>query len=194
VVERDGRVAGIVTEADLIRRLAGTVEKPRSWLRNLLASSPADAKRYARTHGATARDIMTVDVVSVAEETTAEEIALLIENRGVKRVLVLRDGKLAGVVSRADLLEAVLVPPDTAAMGAEDARIRRAVQAAMQEQSWAKAYFVWATVEGGVVTFHGFCNSEDVTRAFRVLAEGIPGVRGVEIKVDMPSEPLATSR
>ncbi len=190
VVEPDGTVAGIVTEADLVRRITGTEERPRGWLSGLFGSAPADAARYAKTHGAKARDVMTVDLVSVDEEATAEEIARLMEERRIKRVLVLHDGRLSGIVSRADLLEAVFAPPETEAIGADDARIRRAVQAALREESWAKPYFLWPTVEKGVVTIHGFCGSPDVHRALRVLAEGIPGVRSAEMKVETPPPSL----
>jgi CBS domain-containing protein len=190
VLEPSGAVAGIVTEADLVRRLAGVEERPRGWFRSLLASAPGDAGRYARTHGTKVRDVMTTDLVSVEEEATAEEIARLMEERRVKRVLVLREGRLAGIVSRADLLEAMLAPPETPEAGAEDARLHRAVQAAMAGQSWAKPYFVWPTVDKGVVTFHGFCGAPEVTRALRVLAEGIPGVQGVEMRIEAPPPAL----
>ncbi|TCZ53424.1 CBS domain-containing protein [Roseicella aquatilis] len=190
VVEADGKVAGIVTEADLVRRLAGTEERPRGWFRNLLASAPGDAGRYARAHGTTVRDVMTTNLISAGEEATAEEIARLMEEHRVKRVLVLREGRLVGIVSRADLLEAMLAPSETPAAGAEDARIRRAVQAAMAEQSWAKPYFIWPTVERGVVTFHGFCGAPEVTRALRVLAEAVPGAQGVEMRIEAPPPSL----
>jgi CBS-domain-containing membrane protein len=170
--------------------LAGTAVQQRGWLGNLLSSAPADAARYARLHGATVRDVMTTDLISVGEDATAEDIARLMEQRRVKRVLVLREGRLAGIISRADLLEAVLAPPETAAAGAEDARIRRAIQSALREQSWAKPYFLWTTVEKGVVTYHGFCGSPEVLRALRVLAEETPGVRGVEIKIEAPPPSL----
>jgi CBS domain-containing protein len=190
VVEKDGTPLGIVTEADLVRRLAGPGDRPRGWFRALLASAPEDAARYTRTHGSRARDVMTADLVSVGEEATAEEIARLMEERRVKRVPVLREGRIAGIVSRADLLEAMLAPPETPAAGAEDARLRRTLQEAMRAQSWAKPFFLWPTVERGVVTFHGFCGAPEVVRALRVLAEEIPGVRGVEMRIEDPLPPL----
>jgi CBS domain-containing protein len=194
VLEPDGRPVGIITEADLVRRLAAAGERPRGWFSRLFSSAPEDAARYARIYGAKARDVMTVNLVSVDEEATVEAIARLMEERRVKRVLVLRDGKLSGVVSRADLLEAVFAPPETVTIGVQDTRIRRAVQAALCEETWAKPYFLWPTVEEGVVTIHGFCGSPDVRRALRVLAEAIPGVRGVEVKVETPPPSLFEAR
>lgn len=130
---------------------------------------------------------MTTEVVSVAEDTPAERIAELMEEKRLKRVPVLRDGKLAGLVSRADLLRLAFTPPAPTPEGeASDERIRRAVEAAMREQPWADVNIVYPTVEKGVVTFHGFCRSDSVPKALRVLAERVPGVKAVELKLEPP--------
>jgi putative heme-binding domain-containing protein len=110
VMDREGAVLGIVTEADLIRRLAGEEDKPAGWLSSLFADPGEQAERYARTHGASARDVMTEDVVTVTEDTTAAHIAHLMEARNIRRVLVVTEGRLRGLVSRADLLRAILEP------------------------------------------------------------------------------------
>jgi CBS domain-containing protein len=188
-----GELLGIVTEADLLRRVAGEPEnRGRGWFATLLAGrAGAEAERYARLHGDKARDVMTTDLVTVEEDTPAEEIARLMEERRVKRVPVLRaDGRrLAGIVSRADLLGLLLSPPAAAAeVGGRppDERIRRAVEAAMRGQPWADTYMVYPEVRDGVVTFHGFCRSEAVPKALRVLAERVPGVRGVAFDLQPP--------
>ncbi|WP_431283262.1 CBS domain-containing protein [Humitalea sp. 24SJ18S-53] len=183
VLAADGRVAGIVSESDLLRRLAGMAERPRGWFGGLFASTHADAARFARTHGAKARDIMTTDLVAVTEETLAADIALMMEERHVKRVLVLRDGMLVGVVSRADLLAALFGPADTTEAGIEDTQIRKAVETAIRRESWARPFYIWPTVEKGAVTFHGFCDVAEVRTALRVLAEEVPGVTDVKVEV-----------
>ncbi|MBX9728125.1 MAG: CBS domain-containing protein, partial [Sphingopyxis sp.] len=96
VVDGGGQVLGVVTEADLVRRLAGLADAPVGWLSRLFADPAARAERYARTHGASARDIMTETVVSVTEDTNAADIAHLMEEKNIRRVLVMRDGQLAG--------------------------------------------------------------------------------------------------
>jgi CBS domain-containing protein len=178
VVDRDGRVCGVVTEADLIRRLAGEEDKPAGWFTSLFANQERDADRYARTHGVTARDVMTASVVSVDPDALASAVAHLMEERGIRRVLVVQDGRLKGLVSRADLLRALVAPaPEEGELS--DDRIRRAVVAAMKREPWADTFYTLVDVKGGVVEFHGFARSAAVQRGLRVLAENVPGVRGV---------------
>lgn len=187
VLEAEGRLAGIVTEADLVRRVAGDGGRRPGWLATMVTGrAAAEADRYARLHGSRAGDVMTGAVVTVEEDAPAEAIARLMEERGVKRVPVLRDGRLVGIVSRADLLGLALAAPAAAAGEVPDERIRRAVEAALREQPWADAFSVWPAVAGGVVTFHGSCRSPSVAKALRVLAERVPGVMGVEMALVPP--------
>jgi CBS domain-containing protein len=186
VVEADGRLVGIVTEADLLRRVAALGERPKGWLARLFADPSAQAARYAKGHGARARDVMTTDLITVEEDARAEEIARLLEEHRIKRVPVLRDGRLAGVVSRADLLRAVLESPETLAADAPDARIQRDLAAALRGQPWAHTFYIFPSVQDGVVTFYGWCSSEEVGRGLRVLAEGVPGVKGVQDETTPP--------
>ena len=196
VLDQAGKVLGIVTEADLVRRLAGEEDAPRGWLAALFATlfgdPGAEADRYARTHGITAAEVMTERVVTVGEEATAAHIAHLMEERGIRRVLVVENGRLRGVVSRADLLRALVAPPQAAEDALSDEEIRRAVLAAMREEaSWADSFNTLVEVREGVVHFHGFAPRGDaVRRALRVLAEGVPGVKGVvDDTRSMPASP-----
>ncbi|NKE44902.1 CBS domain-containing protein [Roseomonas frigidaquae] len=179
VLEGTGKLLGIVTEADLIRRLAGEVDHPTSWLGNLFANAERDAARYARAHGATAADVMSTDIASVGPATPAAEVAHLMEDRSIRRVLVVQDGKLLGIVSRADLLRA-LVAPRHEAMDLSDDRIRAAVLAAIRKQPWADTFYTLIDVKDGVVEINGFSRSAEVQRALRVLAQNVPGVKSVE--------------
>jgi CBS domain-containing protein len=195
VVDREGRPQGIVTAGDLIRRLAGEPSGALDWFLNLFRDPGPLAQRFAKAHGATARDVMSKDLVTVGEEATAEEIAALMEKRGIRRVLVVKDGTMSGLVSRADLLRAVLrrqTPPSAAtATGApvgggtaDDAEVLRRVVAAMREQPWADTFWVYPDVAGGVVSFHGFARSDAVGEALRVLAQEVPGVTGVQDRME----------
>ncbi|MBW8271391.1 CBS domain-containing protein [Caldovatus sp. SYSU G05006] len=179
VVGADGALRGIVTEADLIRRLAGQEDEPPGWFASLFADPEALADRYARTHGLTAEEVMTTPVVTVGPDETAQRIAHLMEERGIRRVVVTEDGRLRGIVSRADLLRALVVPPPETTGQLSDERIRRAVLAAMRKEPWADTFHTVVEVKDGVVEFHGFRRSEAVQRALRVLAENVPGVRKV---------------
>ena len=178
VVGPEGQVLGIVTEADLVRRLAGEEDKPHSWFGGLFANPARDAERYARTHGVTAEDIMTEEVVTVDPDTLASTVAHMMEDKGIRRVLVVQDGRLKGIVSRADLLRA-LVAPSPAEEDLSDDRIRRAVLADMKKEPWADTFYTLVDVKDGVVEFHGFSRSAAVQRGLRVLAENVPGVKGV---------------
>ncbi len=179
VLDQAGALKGVVTEADLIRRLAGQEDAPRGWFASLFADPGAEADRYARTHGATAGDIMTQELVTVPEEATATQIAHMMEERHIRRVLVTTDGRLRGIVSRADLLRALVSPPQAEGELSDD-RIRRAVLAAMKKEPWADTFYTLVEVKDGVVAFHGFARTDAVKRGLRVLAETIPGVQGVD--------------
>ena len=182
VVDAEGCLLGLVTDGDMMRRLAAKEDQPASWLSRLLASHGRQADQYARTHGRRVRDVMTTDLATVTEETSIEEVAKLLETRRIRRVPVVREGRLVGLVSRADLLRAVMTEPQREAGDAPDERIRRGVIAAMRQQPWVDTYLVFPIVQDGTVTFHGFCGSERVTRALRVLAEGVEGVREVRFE------------
>jgi CBS domain-containing protein len=187
VVDGEGKVLGIVTEADQIRRLAGEEDKPTSWFGALFSDPASQAERYARTHGVTARDLMTEKVVTVAPDTTAAHIAQMMEQQGIRRVVVVEGEKLKGIVSRADLLRALVAPPHEEAE-LSDERIRRAVMAAMKKEPWTDTFYTMVEVKDGVVTFHGFRRSDAVQKALRVLAENVPGVK--DIKDDTQPMPV----
>jgi CBS domain-containing protein len=178
VIGQQGEVMGVVTEADLIRRLAGEEDKPSSWFKSFFVDANREAERFARTHGQTASDVMTENVVTVGLDDTVAHCAHLMEEKGIRRLLVVTDGRLRGIVSRADLLRALVAPP-ASHEGLSDDRIRAAVLAAMRKQPWADSFYTLVDVKDGVVEFHGFMRDEGVKRGLRVLAETVPGVKGV---------------
>lgn len=190
VVDADGLLLGIVTEGDLIRRLAAEAETPRSWLAEFFRPAARQAADFSRVHGRTAQDVMTRKVLTVAEDTPIGEVARLIEQHGIRRVPVLRDGVLAGIVARADLVRALMAPGAAIAADAADEQIRRALSKVMRDQPWVDAFYIFPDVQDGVVSFYGYCRSEEVKRALRVLAEGVPGVKGVQVMVEKPPLPV----
>lgn len=194
VVGPDGALLGMLTEGDLIRRLAAAAEKPTSWFAGLFASPAEQAARFAKAHGRRARDAMTTAVHTASEDTPLEEIAALFERTGIRRVPILREGKLVGLVSRADLLRALLEGEEgTAEARRSDAEIRRDIVRRMKEQPWADTYFIFPEVKDGAVTFYGFCRSQAVEQALRVLAEGVPGVKSVAFDLSRPPAFIATA-
>jgi CBS-domain-containing membrane protein len=179
VVDSDGALLGIVTETDLAHRLAAKVAGPRSWLRALFSAAPAEALEYAKARGRTARDVMTTDLVTITEEASVEEAARLLEEKGVRRLPVLKDRRLVGVVSRADLLRALLTPDAPGPATNDDHALRKALLDALREAAWSHAYSIHFTVRSGEVTFYGFPAPTEIQRALRVLAQSVPGVTAV---------------
>jgi CBS domain-containing protein len=180
VTDRDRRVLGLVSEADLLRQVGGYEDEKPGFFTALFSDPASLAAKYAKAHGRTAADVMTPDPVSVTEDTTAAEIAKLLDKQHIRRVLVLRDKRLVGVVTRADLLRALVTPPATTAGDTSDDAIYRAVVKAMRQQPWASTFYTTITVRDGVVGFYGYCGSEEYKRGLRVLAENVPGVKKVE--------------
>ncbi len=182
VVDGLGALLGLVTAADLTCRLSPAQAEP-SWLRWLVADPSRAAIRYARAHGFVAEDVMDMILDTVAPDTPVADIVATLERKGIRRVLVVEDGRLLGIVSRSDLLRAV-TGETTEFAELPDARIRSAVLAAMRRESWADTFHTLVEVREGIVEFHGFAPGREVQRALRVLAEHIPGVKGVRDRTE----------
>lgn len=186
VVDAEGHVLGIVSEGDLLRRPElGTERQPSWWLR-LLGMPEERAAEYVRTHGRHARDVMTREVVTVEEDTPIEEIADLLESHRIKRVPVVRDGRLVGIVSRADIVRALATRALAAAREGmptvDDATLRRAIERALGEAG-VRHEFVSVLVENGVACLWGVVDSPEEREAARVAAENVPGVRAVQTRL-----------
>ena len=182
VVDSDGKVLGIVSEGDLMRRPETGTERHPSWWLTLLDNSEERALQYVKSHGGTAGDVMTRDVKTVDEHATLEEIAEQLERHRIKRVPVLRDGRLVGIVSRADLLRGLIARQSAPAVTATDDEIKRAVEAAIL-QAGAGFAFLSVVVSGGVVHMWGSVGSEVEKRAAGMAAEGVPGVKSVRNEI-----------
>jgi CBS domain-containing protein len=180
VVDAAGQVIGMVSEGDLLRRTEiGIGERRRSWWLELFTSTRELASAYVKAHAHTVLDIMHEPVVTVREETSLAEIADLFERNRIKRVPVLRDGKLVGIVSRSNLIRALAsVAPDTQATSSSDQEVREAVLRELCGRRWALPRH-GVIVHDGVVHLWGVVHSEDERRAICVAAEGAPGVKGV---------------
>lgn len=187
VVDRNNRMVGIVSEGDLLHRTeTGTERHPehrRSWWLDGIAAERDMARDYVKSHGRTAGDIMTRNVVSVTEETDLGEIATLLETHRIKRVPVMRDGQLVGIVSRANLVRALAAAPvpATAAANADDRSIRHSLISELQHQEWVKLWPADIIVRDRVVHFWVADDQpEEQREAMRIAAENTPGVAKVE--------------
>jgi len=193
VVDRDKRLVGIVSEGDLLHRAeTGTerrTEHRRSCWLDKIASDEDLAREYVKAHGRKVKDVMTANVVAVAETTELADVAMLLDTKRIKRVPVVRDGQLVGIISRANLVRALAVTRSDPAseVNNDDRTIREKLLAELMEQAWFKAqrwFKIWAAdviVKDRVVHFWlSNDQSEEERLALRVAAENIAGVRGVE--------------
>jgi CBS domain-containing protein len=186
VVDADKHLIGIVSEGDLLHRAeVGTdrrTERRRSRWLDAFAADETVAQNYVKAHGRTVGDIMTREAITVTEATGLDEIADLLETKRIKRVPVVRDGVLVGIVSRANLVRALAVTkPPPADSDVNDSTIRQALLGELQGKSWAKVWAADITVQNKVV--HIWCSDDQPAserRALRVAAENIPGVTQVE--------------
>jgi CBS domain-containing protein len=183
----DGQIVGIVSEGDLLRRAeTGTEAHPSRWL-ELVTSTSRLAADYTRTHGRKAAEVMTHEVVTVADTTPIAEIAQLLEAKRIKRVPVIRDGRLVGIVSRRNLLQALASRLSAPPVTADDRTIREAFYAELRRQVWAGCPgSINAVVADGVVHLWGIAQDDERRQALVVAAENIPGVRMVEDHMDHP--------
>jgi CBS domain-containing protein len=178
VVGAGARVVGIVSEGDLIRRSEiGTGARREPWLHRLLHGG---AREYLKTRGATVRDVMSAPVISVGPATPLAELAALLDKHRIKRVPVLDGARLAGIVSRVDLVrQLATAPARPGARTPRDRELRREVLGAAQ-RSGAAGLNLNATVEHGVVHLWGDVRSRGEQKALRKAAGTVGGVRKVE--------------
>ena len=180
VVNAVGELVGMITEGDFLRRTETGTEKVRArWLQFVLGPARA-AEEFTHTHGRRVSEVMSAPAYSTTEDASLDEVVRLMERHRIKRLPVLRNGKIVGIVSRANLMHALLdnAKYETTAL-AGDRQIRKTVLAEMENQAWAPKALVEVRVEDGVVTFTGTIVDERDRAALKVLAENVPGVRAV---------------
>lgn len=183
-VVSNGRVVGVVNEFELLRRYEigtdGSVPA-RSWWTRLLERD-LQATEYVKSHAQQAKDFMTRQVISVTEDTPVQKIAAILAARAVRRIVVLREQQLVGIVTRANLVQALALNAQarSASRTQSDAAIRLRLLAELAGQPWWRPGQSTAFVHDGVVHYQGLIESEDEREAARVAAENVRGVRGVE--------------
>ena len=177
VVDAAGKLVGIVSEGDFIRRgEIGTQRKRSRWLRFLMGS---DATQYVREQGRKVSEVMTREPFTIAEDATLEEIVASMETNDIKRLPVMHGDKLVGIVSRANLLQAVAslvreIPDPTA----DDDHIRIRIIQALEKHDWSP-FGLNVIVRDGIVHLSGVITDENSRQAAVVAAENISGVKKV---------------
>jgi len=181
VVAIDGSVVGIVSEGDLMRHAVSGAERKRFWRPEIFSSSEQLMAEFVKAHGRKAKDVMTRQVISVDPDTLLQEIANLLEKHGIKRVPVIDNGRLVGIVSRANLVQA-LASRGLAFVDVTEAdeALRKVIVLNLRKLPWTAAMAtVDVMVDRGIVNLWGLVRNEEEKNAIRVGAEGVPGVRAV---------------
>lgn len=181
VVDGSGKVVGIVSEADLMRRPEIGTAPHHSWIARMLADGGQSAAEYVTFHSRRVADVMTKKVISVQQDATLGEVAEIMAKYKVKRLPVLNDDLVVGIVSRANLLQALMSrEPREGAPAPSDEELRRKVIAAVDTQPWSSAWPTNVMVNSGVVHLWGFVASNAALNAYRVAAENVAGVKKVK--------------
>jgi CBS domain-containing protein len=177
VLDQDGNLIGILSEADLIHRAEIGTEKHRPrWLEAVTGATTL-AEEFAKSRGKKVGEVMTTGVISVTEETPLSEIAAIFEHKRIKRVPVLKDGKLVGIVSRSNLIQALASVIGRVDQHDEtDRQIRLDVLSRLKDQRWTDFGERNVTVGNRVVHLWGLVGTEGERKALLALAESVPGV------------------
>jgi CBS domain-containing protein len=179
VVGANGKLVGIVSEGDLLHRVEAGTGRRRSWWLAALTGRDVLAAEYVREHSHKVADVMTRHVVTASPETSLQQIATLLETNGIKRVPIVQDGKIVGIVSRANLLQALASGPAIDAAAPTDNAIREDVMARLKAETWSRPSLINIIVQDGMVELWGIVDSPTEKKAVRVAAEVTPGVRAI---------------
>jgi len=205
VVDDSGAPIGMLTEHDLLRRSETGTERHRpQWLEFLIGPGKLAAE-YVRFHGRKIEQVMSEGVVSVTPATSLADVVELMEKRHFKRLPVLEDGRLVGIISRANLLQALIAPVSANPDAVSDAEILQQLQDELARTDWAPRAMLDLHVTDGVVELHGTITNEHQRAALRVAAENIRGVKQIRdhlvwvdalsgIVADLPNDDIKPAR
>ena len=170
----------------MIRRAELGTERCRSWRLEIFASESKEdlAIEYVKSHASKVGDVMTREVITATPGTPLRDVAALLEKNRIKRVPIVERGKMVGIVSRANLVQALAtlrkdIEPGTTS----DSIIREKVMAQLSSEPWTRFSTLNVTIQGGTVELWGVVGSEAEKEAARVAAEVVPGVCAVENNV-----------
>jgi CBS-domain-containing membrane protein len=181
VVEENGRLVGMLTEGDLLRRSELGTERHRPRWLQFLFSPGRLAHEYAHTRGRQVGEVMSEDVVSATEETELDAIIEEMSRHDIKRVPIVAGEHLVGIVSRADIMRALNRTLHVAPTGAgrDDAAILQHIQEAFRQSDCIPTALVGVSVHNGDVELRGCITDERERAAIHVAVENVPGVKAI---------------
>jgi CBS domain-containing protein len=192
VIDDNSALLGIVSEGDLIHRVETGTEQPRAWWLEFFIGKDALAREFIKSHGRKAADVMTRPVITVKPDTPLGELASLLEKHRIKRVPVVKGGKIVGIVSRANLVQALVtlgtgIKPSASA---NDSILRADLLGRLRLQPWW-TNSINVIVKKGIVELWGYVDSQAASDAIRIAAEETPGVRQVSNNLAIEIRPSA---
>ena len=180
VVDGEQRVLGILSEGDLIRRPEiHTDHARRGWL-SFFLSDEERARDFVKSHGRKASEVMTKPAICVAPDTPLDELVRLMERHRVKRLPVIWQGRLAGMVTRADLVRALVAQHDVSPAATSDRDLRNSIDKMLRGEDWATSAYVHVNVENGVAQLWGTVESDAQLQALILAVRELPGVKDVQ--------------
>jgi CBS domain-containing protein len=179
VIDNQGKLIGIVSEGDLLHRVEAGTERHRSWWLEGFTGNDTLAAEYVKAHGRKVSDVMTHKVITASPQTPLHEIATLMEKNAIKRVPILENGQLVGIVSRPNLIQAVATARELLDIPLSDTTIREKILSDLKKQPWAHTTMLNVTVNAGVVDLWGMAESAAERKAIKIAAESTIGVCAV---------------
>lgn len=179
VIDGSGKLVGIVTEGDFLRRTEIGTRRRHSLWHDILVGPGRLADEYVHAHGRLIHEVMTPSPRTVKEDDDLSDVVALMEKHSVKRVPVLRQDVVVGIVTRANLLRALATSAPIAPAATDDNEIRRRLVAELESERWAPLGTVDVTVRDGVVHYWGVITDERFREALIAAAENTPGVKEV---------------
>lgn len=181
ILDEAGMLIGLVSEGDLMRRSEmGTARHPPWWL-SAFRGTVSLADGFIKSHGVLASEVMTRQLITADEDTPLWKIAETLEKKKIKRLPIVRAGRVVGIVSRSNLLQALAAQREKAmqSVSKDDQTIREEMLKVLKGEAWPDLSHLNIVVTGGTVHFWGLVNSESQREGLKVAAEAVGGVKDV---------------
>jgi CBS domain-containing protein len=179
VFDEKQALAGILSEGDLLRRAElGTEKRRPRWLEFLIGPG-SFASAYVHTHGRKVDEVMTTNVVTIEPTAPLGEAVDLMNHHNIKRLPVMQNGFVIGIIARADLLRAMAALLPTPSKISTDTEIRASILDQLKQQDWTPIASIAVDVRQGVVELRGSFSDERQRQAIKVIVENVPGVTAI---------------
>ena len=181
VVGEDGGLVGIVSESDLLHRAETGTEKRRKWWIAMFLDADTRARDFIKSHAHKASDIMCPYVISVDDNAKLSEVADILDTNNLKRVPVLKAGRMVGIITRGDLVRALAnAGATTNGQVADAAELQKALNERIGKQNWVNPAYINVVVTDRAVELWGLVGSQDQHKALLLLAEETAGARRID--------------